>query len=120
VDVSSIHTRLSRSDCLRSMHAVSACGQITAGFEAVRAVWARLPLCWPLAAIAWIPGVAIVGRSVYNRLAATRSRDVPCSDETCGIHPGTARSVPRVLRGHAQNPHNPLAVPADSQEVPHP
>src|SRR5262249_20214399 len=100
-------------------HAVTSTGRITAGFEALRSISARLPLFWPLALGASLPGVASLGRTVYNRVAASRSRDVPCSDETCGIHSGTPRNVPR-LRGHAQNPHNPVPVPADSQEVPHP
>jgi predicted DCC family thiol-disulfide oxidoreductase YuxK len=120
VEVASIHPSLRAEDCFQSMHAVSQTGRITAGFDAVRSVWARLPLSWPLAAIASVLGVVIVGRSVYNRLAATRPRDLPCSDETCGIHSGTSRSVPRVLRGHAQTPNNSLAVPADSLEVPPP
>ncbi|HZW29316.1 MAG TPA: DCC1-like thiol-disulfide oxidoreductase family protein, partial [Isosphaeraceae bacterium] len=119
VDLASIDPRLTARDCFRSMHAVSSTGRITAGFDAVRSIWTRLPLFWPLAALASVPGVALLGRSLYNRLAATRPRDVPCPDATCGIHPGTARGVPRVLRGHAQNPHNPQAVPADSQEVPY-
>ena len=120
VDVPSIDPRLTAEDCLRSMHAVSGTGRITAGFDAVRSVGARLPLFWPLAVLAYVPGVAMLGRSLYNRLAATRPRDVPCSEATCGIHSGTSRSVPRVLRGHAQDPPNPRAVPAESQEVPQP
>jgi predicted DCC family thiol-disulfide oxidoreductase YuxK len=119
-DVAAIDPRLTARDCFRSMHAVSSAGRITSGFDAVRSVWARLPLFWPWAVIASIPGVAMLGRTVYNRLAATRPRDVPCSDATCGIHSGTSHSLPRLPRGHAQDPHNPLAIPADSEEVPHP
>ncbi len=119
VDVRTIHPELTRESCLRSMHAVSATGRVSSGFDAVRSIWAGLPLFWPIAAVAHFPGVALLGRKVYNHLAATRPRDVPCTDETCGIHSGTPRNLPRT-RGHAQNPHNAVPTPADSQEVPRP
>ena len=54
----------------------------------VRAIAGRLPLAWPLSAIAFLPGVASLGRFVYNRVAATRPREVPCRDATCGSIPG--------------------------------
>jgi predicted DCC family thiol-disulfide oxidoreductase YuxK len=120
VDVRTVHPALTPEACLRAMHTVSGTGRVSAGFEAVRSIAGRLPLFWPVAAIAHLPGVASLGRVGYNRIAAGRPRDVPCTDQTCGIHPGTSRSVPRPLRGHVPNPHNPSASPADSQEVPHP
>jgi predicted DCC family thiol-disulfide oxidoreductase YuxK len=120
VDVRTIHPALTPEACLRAMHAVAAGGRVAAGFDAVRAIAGRLPLFWPLAAMASLPGVASLGRVVYNHLAATRPRDVPCTDQTCGIHSGTSRAVPRLLRGRVNNPHNPIKTPADSQEMPHP
>ena len=60
---------------------------MSAGFDAVRSLGAWLPLFWPLTIIAWVPGVAWVGRRVYNSIAASRPRDVPCTDDVCGIHP---------------------------------
>ena len=72
---------------MKSMHVVSRQGRVTAGFDAVRSLGAWLPLFWPLTLIAWVPGVAWVGRRVYNYLATTRPRDVPCTDDVCGIHP---------------------------------
>jgi predicted DCC family thiol-disulfide oxidoreductase YuxK len=119
VDVPSVHPQLTKEACMRSMHAVSASGRVTAGFDAVRSICAYLPLFWPFATIAHIPGIASIGRSVYNHIAATRPRDVPCTDETCEIHFGTPRTVPRP-RGYVQNTDNPVSVPADSQEAPHP
>ena len=104
---------------MRSMHAVSAAGQVTAGFDAVRSICGYLPLFWPFAVFAHLPGIASIGRSVYNYVAATRSRDVPCTDETCAIHFGTPRTVPRA-RGYVQNPYNPISAPSDSQEAPQP
>jgi predicted DCC family thiol-disulfide oxidoreductase YuxK len=118
VEVQSIHPSLTLTNCLSSMHAVTSEGRVLFGFDAVRSIGTGLPLFWPIAAIAYLPGVAFLGRRGYNQLAATRPRDVPCSDETCGIHPGTPRAVAR-LRGHVQSPHNPVPTPADSQEVPH-
>jgi predicted DCC family thiol-disulfide oxidoreductase YuxK len=86
VDVRTIHPGLTPEDCTRSMHIVTSQGVVKSGFDAVRWLGARLPLFWLPAFIAAIPGVALAGRVVYNRLAATRPRDVPCTDEVCGIH----------------------------------
>ena len=90
VDVGKVHPGLRREDCMRSMHVVSDDGRITAGFDAVRSVASRLPLFWPLAVIGYLPGVAWPGRRVYNWVAATRPRDVACTDQVCGIHSATA------------------------------
>ncbi len=119
VDVRSVDPRLTREACMQSMHAVSASGRIAAGFVAVRSIGSHLPLFSPFAAIAHLPGIASIGRIVYNRIAATRPRDVPCTDETCAIHHGTPRSVAR-HRGYVTytNTHNPVSAPADSQEAP--
>ena len=117
IDVREVHPSLRREDCLRSMHAVSAAGRITRGFDAVRAVAARLPLFWPLAAIGYLPGVAWLGRRVYNHIAATRSRDVPCTDLVCGIHSKPPLPVPRE-RGHAHEHRKTNATATDTEEAP--
>ena len=101
VNVAQVHPSLRREDCLRSMHAVSATGRIVQGFDAMRAIAARLPLFWTPAAIGYLPGVAWLGRRVYNWFAATRSRDVACTDHVCGIHSPAALTVPRE-RDHAR------------------
>jgi predicted DCC family thiol-disulfide oxidoreductase YuxK len=119
VDVASIHPDLTRKGCMRSMHVVSRSRGITAGFDGVRSVAASLPLFWPVAAILYLPGVAWSGRRVYNWLAATRPRDVPCTDEVCGLHSRTARIVPRD-RGHSQDQQHALATLANTKEPPHP
>lgn len=93
VDVKTIHPELTKKACMESMHVISRNGRVTAGFDGVRTLAGWLPLSWPLALIGWIPGVAWAGRRVYNHLAATRPRDVPCNDEVCGIHP-PAGAVP--------------------------
>jgi len=118
VDVRSIHPSLKAGDCMRSMHVVSTSGRITTGFDAARSLAAGLPLFWPLAAIGYLPGVAWTGRRMYNWFAATRPRDVPCTDDVCGIHhrkpPTAARD-----RGHAQHHHDTIATVADNEEAPH-
>jgi predicted DCC family thiol-disulfide oxidoreductase YuxK len=119
VGVQTIDARLTEADCLRSMHAISNAGRITAGFDAMRSVAAWLPAFWPIAGLAYLPGLAWLGRRVYNGLAATRPRDVPCSDQACGIHSGTARIVPR-RRGPTPDPTNAIATVADSEEATHP
>jgi predicted DCC family thiol-disulfide oxidoreductase YuxK len=86
VDVESLSPSLTRDACMKSMHVIRRDGKVRAGFDAVRALCAWLPLFWPLALIAWLPGVAWAGRRVYNSLAASRPRDVACTDQACGIH----------------------------------
>ena len=114
-DVGKVHHSLTREDCLRSMHAVSASGRISRGFDAVRALAASLPLFWPLAAVGHLPGVAWAGRRVYNWVAATRSRDVACTDLVCGIHSRSPLTVPRE-RARAQEHHN--TIMTDTEEAP--
>ena len=65
-----------------------------AGFDAAAMLGRWLPLFWPLGLVASIPGVALVGRRAYNALAATRPRDVPCTDDTCAlpVPPAASRS----------------------------
>jgi predicted DCC family thiol-disulfide oxidoreductase YuxK len=87
VDVESLHVGLTKKACMESMHVLSRYGWVTAGLDAVRSLAAWLPLFWPFAFFAWLPGVAWAGRRVYRYLAATRPRDVPCTDDVCGIHP---------------------------------
>jgi len=119
VDVRSIHPSLTREDCMRSMHVVSSKGRVSSGFDGMRALAAWLPLFWPLAIIGYLPGVAWIGRRVYNRFAATRPRDVPCTDEVCGIHsrtPPTAHGD----RGLTQHHHDAVATLPDTEEAPHP
>jgi len=119
VDVSSIHPGLTHADCMRSMHVVSRRGRVTAGFDAMRSLAAWLPIFWPLAMIGYLPGVAWPGRRVYNWFAATRPRDVPCTDDVCGIHSRTPPIAARD-RGHTQHHHDAIATLADTEEAPHP
>jgi predicted DCC family thiol-disulfide oxidoreductase YuxK len=119
VDVRTIHPGLTRQECLRSMHIVTGQGTIKSGFDAVRWLGGRLPLFWLPALIGAIPGVASAGRFVYNRLAASRPRDVPCTDDVCGIHSRTSLGMPRD-RGDLLNHHNLIAPKSDTEEMVHP
>jgi predicted DCC family thiol-disulfide oxidoreductase YuxK len=92
VDVSAVHPGLTREACLRAMHLVGSDGAVSAGYDAAVRLGRWLPLFWPLAWPGSLPGVAWAGRRVYNTLAASRARDVPCTDAACARHaPGPAR-----------------------------
>ena len=83
VDVATVHPSLTREACLESMHLVRRDGRVVAGFDAVATLARWLPPGWPLGALALVPGVAPVGRRIYHAIAASRPRDVPCTDEVC-------------------------------------
>jgi predicted DCC family thiol-disulfide oxidoreductase YuxK len=119
VEVRTIHPSLTAQACLQSMHIVTRQGVVKSGFDAVRGVGARLPLFWLPALIGSIPGVASAGRLVYNRLAADRLRDFPCTDEVCGIHPRTSLGSPR-SRGDSHTHHKVIASQSDTEEMVHP
>lgn len=86
VDVSRIHPSLQSEACLRAMHVVGDDGRVSAGYDAVVSLARLLPLFCPMALFGSLPGVTRAGRRVYNAIAASRPRDVPCTDEVCGIH----------------------------------
>ena len=110
VDVETLHPALTKKACMESMHVITRQGRVTAGFDAVRSIGAWLPLYWPLSMIAWFPGVAWVGRRVYNYFAMTRPRDIPCTDDLCGLHPPT-RST------RTGEPDHPSAQSASTRKV---
>lgn len=84
-DLKAVDPSLGREDCMRVMHAVLPTGRVAAGYDAVIAALARIPLFWAGALVGALPGVSSVGRRAYNRLAATRPRDQPCTDEVCAL-----------------------------------
>ncbi len=86
VDVTTVHPSLTKEACLRSMHVVSPKGRVWAGYDGVLALARLLPLWWPLGMLGSLPGVVPLGRRAYNALAASRPRDVPCTDDVCGLH----------------------------------
>lgn len=96
VDVSTVHPSLTREACLTAMHLVRADGRVLAGYDALVTLSRWLPLFWPAALVGSIPGVSWAGRRVYAAVAASRPRDVPCTDDVCGLHGPTraANSAP--------------------------
>lgn len=104
VDVSAVRPGLTREACLRAMHLVRADGRVVVGYDALRTIGLWLPLTWPLAVAGSLPGVTAAGRHVYHALAASRLRDVPCTDEVCGIHPqsGQGRAKQASSAGHPE------------------
>jgi predicted DCC family thiol-disulfide oxidoreductase YuxK len=93
VDVKTVHPSLTPEACMRAMHVVRVDGRVSAGFDAVTTLGWWFPLVWPLAALSVIPGVAPLGRWAYNALAASRPRDMVCTDETCWRHAPPASSA---------------------------
>ena len=106
VNVATVHPALTKEACMRAMHLVKADGRVVAGYDAVLALARWLPLFWPLGLIGSLPMVPLAGRRVYNRVAAARPRDVPCTDDVCGIHS---------QRGQAAS--SPVPTPADSERA---
>ena len=86
INVATIHPSLTKEACLRAMHLVRADGRVVAGYDALRTLGLWIPLSWPLALVGSLPGITWAGRRAYHALAASRPRDVPCTDEVCGIH----------------------------------
>ncbi len=84
VDVSTIHPGLTRAASLQAMHMIRSDGRVFAGFDALSALGRRLPLFWPIGLLGSLPLVSKAGRRVYNRVAASRPRDVTCTDAVCG------------------------------------
>jgi len=87
VDVATVHHGLSREECLKAMHLVRRDGRVEVGYDAVMTLLAWTPAASPLALARHLPGVSWIGRRAYDRIAASRPRDVACADEVCGIHP---------------------------------
>lgn len=87
LDVAKLDPRLSREATLKAMHVVQSDGKVKAGYDAVMAVMGWIPLTWAFSLLRFVPGVSWIGRKVYDAIAASRPRDEPCTDETCGIHP---------------------------------
>jgi predicted DCC family thiol-disulfide oxidoreductase YuxK len=71
-EVRALGVPLDEAACLRDLHAVSAKRRVIAGYDAYRAIAARLPLaCW-FAPIMALPGVRHIGRRIYRRVADHR------------------------------------------------
>jgi predicted DCC family thiol-disulfide oxidoreductase YuxK len=107
VDVTAVHPSLTKPACLRSMHLVRRGGRVVAGYDAVVTLLRWHPLTWPLSLLGSLPVIAGAGRRLYDRLAASRPRDVTCTDEVCGIHPprGPGRPGPTPTAADPKRTH---------------
>jgi predicted DCC family thiol-disulfide oxidoreductase YuxK len=119
VDVRTIHPSLTGEACMQTMHVVTTQGIVAVGFDAVRAIAAKLPAFWMVALVGSIPGVAWAGRSLYNRIAVTRPRDVACTDDVCGLSSRTPLGSPRD-RGQVHHHHRLIAPQSDPEEMARP
>lgn len=72
-EVRAKHPGLDREACVRDMHAVTADGKVLVGYDAYRAIAARLPLTFWFAPIMALPGVSHVGRRIYRHVADNRA-----------------------------------------------
>ena len=50
------------------------------GFGAFRWMAWRLPLCWPIAPLLYVPGVPWLGQRIYLWIARNRFHLVPCHE----------------------------------------
>lgn len=62
------------------------------GFYAFRWLAWRLPVCWPIVPLLYLPGAAGVGERVYAWIARNRFRLIPCHGGICTIKPNSSRS----------------------------
>jgi predicted DCC family thiol-disulfide oxidoreductase YuxK len=55
------------------------------GFGAFRWMAWRLPLCWPIAPLLYLPGIPWLGNRIYLWVARNRFELVPCDDGQCAL-----------------------------------
>jgi predicted DCC family thiol-disulfide oxidoreductase YuxK len=70
---------------LEEMHVLTPMGCLHRGFRAFRWLAWRLPACWPVAPLLYIPGVPWLGQRTYLWVARNRFHLVPCHDGVCEI-----------------------------------
>jgi predicted DCC family thiol-disulfide oxidoreductase YuxK len=81
------HLGVERTQLMVHMHAVR--GQrVWRGFEAYRAMAARIPILWPIWPLLWVWPANVLGRRVYRHVADSRRCEVPGAG---GTRPGSAR-----------------------------
>jgi predicted DCC family thiol-disulfide oxidoreductase YuxK len=98
VNVTAIHPSLTKERCLAAMHVVHVGREgkraVESGYDAVMTSLGWLPLFWPISLVRYVPGVSVLGRRIYNAIAASRPRDAICNDQVCGLHgPPTAKAT---------------------------
>lgn len=66
----------------KAMHIRLSDGSYLTGFDAFRYMTRKLPPLWPAYPLLWLPGVDVIGRKVYARIAESREK---CDHENCAI-----------------------------------
>jgi predicted DCC family thiol-disulfide oxidoreductase YuxK len=70
---------------LDEMHVLTPAGTLHRGFRAFCWLAWRLPVCWPIAPLLYVPGVPWLGQRFYLWIARNRFHLVPCHDGVCEI-----------------------------------
>jgi predicted DCC family thiol-disulfide oxidoreductase YuxK len=70
---------------LEEMHVLTPAGDLYRGFGAFRWLAWRLPACWTIAPLLYLPGVPWLGQRIYLWVARNRFHLVPCHDGVCEI-----------------------------------
>ncbi len=88
-----IHAYAEPSDLVESMHALSQAPDAKPrdGYAAYQQIAWRVPLLWPLAAIMWLPPIAMIGRTIYRCVADSRACKVDSSPASSP--PGATRAT---------------------------
>ena len=77
---------------LEEMHVVTPGGRVYVGFGSFRWMSWRLPLCWVIAPLLYLPGMSWAGNKVYRWVAARRFKLAPCKDGACALPTGTMQA----------------------------
>lgn len=73
---------LNREECLREMHVIDKNSRIYKGFFAYRHIARYIPVLWIVLPLLYVPGISIIGDSLYRRIASRRS----LGTAACTIH----------------------------------
>ena len=81
-----LHPKLNPEVCHSQMHLLEPNGKLYGGFAAFRRLTLRLPMLWPFAPIAHLPGMSIPGNAAYRLIAKNRylfHAAKTCKDNAC-------------------------------------
>lgn len=73
------HPDLDHETAFKDMHVVDPAGGVTVGFEGYRRIAWVVPLGWVLLPFLYFPGVSVIGRWIYHRVANHRMSDGQCA-----------------------------------------
>ena len=83
-ELSKSYPKLNREDCLREMYVIDQKSQIYKGFYAYRRLAKVIPVFWITIPFLYIPGISLIGNSIYRFIANRRARNaVACTIHNC-------------------------------------